>query len=83
MHGSRFKWESSAWERFPCVLAMPGSYLILVTNAANGVCGIFFSSITCEGNFLTINVKSTKVLKSSCVILRGKIPWPKMLCGKK
>ena len=43
----------------------------------------FFSSITCEGNFLTINAKSTKVLKSSCVILRGKIPWPKMRVWKK
>ena len=42
-----------------------------------------FSSITCEGNFLTINAKSTKVLKSSCVILRGKIPWPKMRVWKK
>ena len=43
----------------------------------------FFSSITCEGNFLTINAKSTKVLKSSCVILRGKILWPKMCVWKK
>ena len=42
-----------------------------------------FSSITCEGNFLTINAKSTKVLKPSCVILRGKIPWPKMCVWKK
>ena len=32
---------------------------------------------------MTINAKSTKVLKSSCVILRGKIPWPRMRVWKK